>query len=281
MIIKSKSVSAISSFLSGFEYVVKLCRLIVQKHDNDSNPEFSTNGERNLLKFLTSNSGNLFAESTITLFDIGANVGSYTMMLHNEFHSRGAVVYSFDPSPDNINRIKNLQLPQLNIIESALSDFDGIADFYENTERGSSGTDSLFDMNNIGYTTNSIKRHVKVLKLDTFCKENNIDRVSFLKMDIEGNEYKALLGAEGLLSENRIDFIQFEFGHAARAARVLLKDIIDLLMKYEYQIYVIKPFFIEKINYNPPFENRYNMINFLAFKAEKNSIMHKLTREVK
>ena len=77
----------------------------------------------------------------------------------------------------------------------------------------------MFDMNSIGYATNSIKRPVKVLKLDTFCKENNIDRVSFLKMDIEGNKYNALLGAEGLLSENRIDFIQFSLAmpHVPRA----------------------------------------------------------------
>jgi FkbM family methyltransferase len=278
MSFKNKILDKISFFISRFEYAVRLCRVIVRKYDNDVNSEIDKNGELNLLKFLAKNFDNLFAEPNVIFFDVGANIGSYTNLLHNEFHSRGGAIYSFDPSLDNIRSIKKLSLPGLNIIESAVSDFDGSADFYENTERGSSGTDSLFDMNNIGYMTNSAKRSVKVLKLDTFCSENKIRKISFLKMDIEGNEFNALRGAETLLSENRIDFIQFEFGHAARAARVLLKDIIDLLMIYGYETYVIKPLFIEKVTYDPFFENRYNMINFLAFRPEKAEAMSNLIR---
>lgn len=276
--LKSKIVIIISSFFCRFENVVKLCRVIVKKHDNDGNPDINKNGELNLLLFLSKNYNNLFVAPKVIFFDVGANIGSYTNLLHNKFHSRGGVIYSFDPSLDNIHSIKNLNLPGLKIIESAISDFDGSADFYENTDRGSSGTDSLFNMNNIGYMTNSTKRTVKVSKLDTFCSENNIEKISFLKMDIEGNEFNALRGAESLLSENRIDFIQFEFGHAARAARVLLKDIIDLLVKYGYETYVIKPSFVEKVTYDPFFENRYSMINFIAFKAEKIKTMSRLIR---
>jgi len=191
----------------------------------------------------------------------------------------GGQFFVFDPSPDNIKKIKNLGLSGLVITEAAVSDIDGFLDFYENADRSSSGTDSLFNMNTIGYETKLNVRKVEVVTLDAFCKKNNVKEISFLKMDIEGNEYNALLGAKEMLDAGAIRFIQFEFGHAARAARVLLKDIVDLLERYGYEIYVIKPNFIEKVTYDPFYENRYNMINFFAFKCHDQVVMADLIRE--
>ena len=269
---------AIALWLCRFNYFVTFCRVVVRMHDNDANSDIEKNGELNILHFFSANYDKVFGSTIVNFFDVGANIGSYTNFLHKEFYSKGGVIYSFDPCPDNIVSINNLKLPGLNIIESAVSDFNGSAEFFENKDRNSSAVDSLFDMNNIGYATNSTKRTVKVLTLDSFCEENSIERIQFLKMDIEGSEFNALRGADRLLSQNRIDFIQFEFGHAARAARVLFKDIFDLLISYGYEVYVIKPWCIEKITYDPFFENRYNMINFLACRAEKNPEISRIIR---
>ena len=56
-----------------------------------------------------------------------------------------------------------------------------------------------------------------------------------------------------MLQKGLISFIQFEFGYASRAAKVLLKDLFDLLTKYNYDVYVIKPKTINKIRYSPFF----------------------------
>ena len=42
------------------------------------------------------------------------------------------------------------------------------------------------------------------VSLDDFCKENHIEQVGIVKMDVEGYEKDVLAGAERMISENRI-----------------------------------------------------------------------------
>ena len=46
--------------------------------------------------------------------------------------------------------------------------------------------------------TNNLKK-VKVISLDNFCKINEIKQIDFLKIDVEGYEYKVLLGARDII----------------------------------------------------------------------------------
>ena len=133
-------------------------------------------------------------------------------------------------------------------------------------------------MSKIGYSVNYNKNKCKTFKLDTFCNIHKVNDIFFLKMDIEGSELSALKGASKLLSEGKVDFVQFEFGHASHAARIFLKDFFDYLNSYNYNIYVIKPNFIEKVEYDPFIENRYDMINFLAFKDNLKTKMNKIIK---
>ena len=71
-------------------------------------------------------------------------------------------------------------------------------------------------------------------------------------------------GGGGMLSKGNIDYIQFEYGHAARAARVFLLDIVNLLENYGYSVYLIMPKGLKRFIYSPWEENRFNMVNFLA-----------------
>jgi len=82
--------------------------------------------------------------------------------------------------------------------------------------------------------------HLEVIEfksttLDEFCETNKIDFIDLLKIDTEGHEWDVLLGARRMLSERRIQFIQFEFNEMNVIARVFLKDFYDLLK--DYRIY--------------------------------------------
>ena len=211
---------------------------------------------------------------------MGANVGKYSEILQhyfiNTYLEKKRTIVAFDPSLDNINKIRKLNLKNVSLINSAVSNQNSTASFYENKKRLNSGTDSLFNMNTIGYSPNLNKTIVKTITLDHFCSSKKIKHIKFLKMDIEGGEFNALLGSQSLLKKGAIDIIQFEFGHAARGGRVYLFDIIQLLEKYNYYTYVIKPKKIEKIIYTPFTENRYNMVNFVSFKNRLLPIMSKI-----
>jgi len=96
-------------------------------------------------------------------------------------------------------------------------------------------------------------------------------------VDVEGNEFFVLKGAQSLLSSGSIDFIQIEFGHAARAARIYLHDIVRLIEKYSYEIFVIKPNGFMRLDFTPFVENRYSFINLLL---ARKAVVSELARYV-
>lgn len=74
--------------------------------------------------------------------------------------------------------------------------------------------------------------------LDHYCEVNNIETIDFLKMDIEGNELKALNGAKKLLAEKRIKNIQIEFGGCNIDSRTYFRDFWNLLNE-NFKVYRI------------------------------------------
>jgi|LakMenEpi03Aug12_release.lakeMendotaPanAssembly.Ray.scaffolds.fasta_scaffold3042028_1 hypothetical protein len=82
-----------------------------------------------------------------------------------------------------------------------------------------------------------------------------------MKVDVEGYEMNVLKGVDSLLKNGKIKILQLEFGHAARAGRILIKDINDYLFDFGYQEYIVMPKGLKQIHYEPFIENQYSMIN--------------------
>jgi FkbM family methyltransferase len=129
--------------------------------------------------------------------DIGANVGWYTVLLRRLVGPSGAV-HAFEPNPPVFERLvenlamasrpPNVRLHALGLGPEALSAtlhvFEGIAD----------GHASLSDQGRDRFSTVSCP----VCRLDDVLRAEGLDRVSFVKMDVEGAELGVLQGA-GLL----------------------------------------------------------------------------------
>jgi hypothetical protein len=64
--------------------------------------------------------------------------------------------------------------------------------------------------------------------IDEYCKENDVDRIDFLKIDAEGLDYRILLGAKRMIEDNRIKYIQFEYWAGIRKFYDLLKVRYDM-----------------------------------------------------
>jgi hypothetical protein len=107
------------------------------------------------------------------------------------------------------------------------------------------------------------KELIHLESLDNFCKNKEIDHINFLKLDIEGHEYKVLKGAKDLISKNSIDFIQFEFGGANIDSRTYFQDFYYLLVPY-YNIHrILKDGLMTIDKYKETHEN-FITTNFLA-----------------
>jgi len=171
-------------------------------------------------------------------------------------------------------KLISVNFTNFELIQCALSNTTERKIFYTNLDNNLSGHDSLYDMSLIGYTEKTIKTEVDVKKLDEVLLQYEIDNIYFLKIDVEGNELNVMKGASNLLARGAISFMQFEFGNAAKAARVYLHDIVFLLESNQYKIYVIKPKGLLPLEFTPFTEMRYSYINLLAVHVK---FIHKIS----
>lgn len=176
----------------------------------------------------------------IVIFDVGANVGCYTLKIISSLKERSdAKIYCFEPSKytfkiliDNLSNYKNVKL-----FNFGFSDKKESVTLY--SDKKGSGLASIYNrrLNHFDIDLN-YKELIHLESLDNFCKNKGIDHINFLKLDVEGHEYKALKGAKDLISKNSIDFIQFEFGGANIDSRTYFQDFYYLLTPY-YKIHRI------------------------------------------
>jgi FkbM family methyltransferase len=133
------------------------------------------------------------------VFDIGANIGLYTAVIAKQLNNKGHV-FSFEPYSSTCDYLKyNVSLNELNNVTVeglALTDSDGQQDFFIFPE-GEEVYNSLgAQKRDVEKTKAERTIKVQVSKLDTYCKINKIDRIDFIKLDVEGAEEKVFEGGK-------------------------------------------------------------------------------------
>lgn len=162
------------------------------------------------------------------VFDIGAQGGDYTKEVQTINSS--AQVYLFEPEPAEFQHLKTAGFR--NVFPLAFGDHAGTVTLY--SVPAIKGFSSVYRRD--GRFT--AKDEVALETIDHFCKQQGIEKIDLLKLDVEGSEYSCLLGAKDMIEQGRITHIQFEFGLAAKGAKVYFSDIFDLLSPH-YGIYRI------------------------------------------
>jgi hypothetical protein len=89
---------------------------------------------------------------------------------------------------------------------------------------------------------------IVVRTLDSFCAAQGINRIDFLKLDVEGHEVAILRGAKDLLELGAISMIQFEFGPANIYSRTYFYDFWSMLSD-KYYLFRIIPGGLAPITY--------------------------------
>ena len=130
-------------------------------------------------------------KSGMTVVDIGAHIGYYTLLFAKCVGPNGRVV-AFEPLPVNFELLKrNIQLNELPYVQTFSQ-----AVFSRNEEIILTVPDDLPHSGDASvYHSRGTKQfRVPAIALDTFCDSSGL-RPDILKMDVEGAEYEALLGA--------------------------------------------------------------------------------------
>ncbi len=134
--------------------------------------------------------------------DVGAHIGSViSEALHN---NPSITIIAIEAIPEKVAYLRG-KFPGVEFHECALSDTEGQATFYVNTQR--SGYSSLEQplLSNDGHTR---KIQVLLKRLDSVVSRQDID---VIKIDVEGAELEVLRGGERLITHNR-PTILFESG---------------------------------------------------------------------
>lgn len=154
------------------------------------------------------------------VIDAGANVGLWSAALSLYCGDRVGSLYMFEPLPEAQTRIKRLMqfiepTHSWYLTQSALGDVEKRAILHVEADNPVSALSTLAgDFSQLPRETRRLdeKIEVEVSTIDIFCKKHNIKNIDHIKLDVEGFEMNAMIGAQNLIKSKNVRSISFEFG---------------------------------------------------------------------
>jgi FkbM family methyltransferase len=235
--------------------------------ENNGKCNFYRNGEEifieNMFKFLSNNSQ---VKLPVVIFDIGANIGEYSLMLKEklQLHNCNYNVHLFEPTKYCFLKIKDKfeDDERFTLNNFGISNRNSKTAIYYDKE--GSGLASLYQRE-LNHYSIELKRTEEIMlrRLDEYIKENDIKHINFIKIDIEGHELRAFEGMGEYLSCNFIDFVQFEYGGANLDSHSSLLEIYNLFEDRGFKVAKVMPKGLEIREYKP-FMDNFEYANYVA-----------------
>lgn len=161
----------------------------------------------------------------MTVWDIGANVGVYTLLAARCVTGVGHVT-AFEPFTANVTLLKrHIELNRVRnatVVEKAVSDGDGYFSFQPAESRG---------QGRLGPGAEGTQ--VETVRLDSYWRSSSEDP-DVVKMDIEGGEFNALLGARECLAACRPQIFLATHGVSVH------RRCVELLQEIGYDVFPLK-----------------------------------------
>ena len=192
------------------------------------------------------------------VIDIGANIGEYTLPLSKLVQENGKV-FAFEPHPGNFEilqkNITNNNIKNTILENKAVSNYNGNAKLFASWAKNNDGACKLFRVEG----QPSDFTNTTVVSLDSyFDNKELIDKISFVKIDVEGVEFDVLKGMEKILKINPKIQLMLEF-----IPRQLInyetdpKEMLDWLISKNFKIY-----WFQKSSYSFSYWSKYIRRNF-------------------
>ena len=183
-------------------------------------------GERRFLQTLRD--GNRPGQN-VTVFDVGANRGDYTLAALAAL-GPAARIHCFEPSRHAFRELEERLGAERAVVLSnvGLSDAPGRSPMF--ADRPGSPLGSLYKRH-LEHVQIPVEKteDVELTTADEYAASRGIGFIQLLKVDAEGHELAVLRGAERLLAEERVGYVQFEFGGTNIDSRTYLRDFYERL----------------------------------------------------
>jgi len=171
-----------------------------------------------------------YVKPEMTVVDIGANMGCHTLRMAKLVGEKGRVI-AFEPMSWPAAKLRrNIELNSFNNISVERIGLSNARRREENiyfrtswTLDGGSAPDSMK------------KESIDLMTLDEYVKEHNIQRIDFIKIDVDGYEYKAIQGARETLKRDK-PLILIELGsYTLREAGDDISELVNTLSGVGYK----------------------------------------------
>ena len=185
-----------------------------------------------LLENIESKILNNIIKEGMTVLDLGANIGLYTLKLARLVGPTGKV-WAFEPDRNNFSLLtKNVNINKYNnvtLVNKAVTDETGTGQLFISEEN--KGDHRIFSEKE-----KRISVPIETVALDSLFPNEKID---FVKMDIQGAEYLALIGMNEIIRKNKDLVILSEFApnllkNSGFSGQQLLNKITDLGFQLKY-----------------------------------------------
>lgn len=230
---------------------------------NYQNPKLS--GEYFLLKHVLQK----FNTNNGIIFDVGANNGMFSKTIREVGFQNKLI--AFEPNPKSFEVLKSIGAKyKFDSYNFGFSESIGSAKIYDSIKDTGSEHASLYKEVQSEIHKNDVASFdINLSTIDFFCQQQNISSIFFLKIDTEGHELSVLKGAQSMLDNSNIKFIQFEFNEMNVISRCFIFDFIKLLNNYT--LYRLLPKGLLKIESYNSF--KYEIFAFQNILAVHNSII--------
>ena len=230
------------------------------------NHDIYSNGELTVLKKISKINPSI-------IIDGGANVGDYSLMVTQTIPK--CKIYSFEPVKSTFEKLteNTKEYSSIHPIMSGL--FKENCSLEINLFKADEHS-SLYDIQGLPEKSNQ-KETIRLIKGDDFMTEKNLESIDFLKLDIEGAEYDALMGFEKCIKDGKVKAVQFEYGYINITTKKLLVDFYNFFEANDYVVGKIFPKTVEFRKYNFIYEDFIGP-NFIAVKKSETKLIESLSR---
>ena len=171
----------------------------------------------------------------MTIFDIGAHVGYYTLLFSRLVEPKGRVL-AFEPHPRNFDILrKNVErhsLQNVSLIQKAVSNADGNSLFYETA-------------GSMGHSLHPVKSHVgqfpvELTSVETVLGRAGLGEVHFMKIDVEGGELEVLDGMRHVAKRCQELYLIVEFKrYILRKRNCDPFDLLERLFDMDFEVFIV------------------------------------------
>lgn len=170
------------------------------------------------------------------VLDGGAHKGLYSEICAHLVGRKGRI-FAVEPNPNMCSllwqKFGNEAYPNVKIIKAALGKDDKTVTLY--TPRNFSSVSSTFESHVQHFADGYDTVPTRCYSIDELVEKEKIKNLDLVKLDIEGAELNALLGATNTMGRNLIKRFIIEVHEDV----VSIREIIKLLLRYHYKIKVV------------------------------------------